>query len=531
VTAALLLAAPAAAEERVHLSAPLHFVPGDPSLAAYSPGATGAGRVRFGVAAEYARAPLALVSPDQHQRVLVESQLWLHAGASLALGHRFLAALNVPLLLSQSGESAPFDASLPAASGGGALGDPRLMLRGRVLGEADAFALGVGVTASAPLATDTYAGSAGATVQPFAAVGHEDRAGFSALQLGFSWRRSQTLPGILPTRLGSALDLGLGAGVVLDRAQRTRLGPELSASFVLANGARLLDARSTSCVLLLHLQHRLLDGPVVIGAALGPGIGRAPGAADYRALFSLALTPEIPVPPPDGDDDSIPDSSDMCPTLRGEPSNDALMHGCPPAPSDADGDGVPDTMDACPRTPGQPSNQRTRHGCPPAQDRDRDQVADGEDACPDVPGLPSADAASSGCPKPGPAATLEASAIVISEQIQFETSTSQLRPESERVLGEVSNILKEHRELELCEIAGHTDDTGTAELNQRLSEDRALAVLEWLVSQGVERQRLVSRGYGASRPLADNASEAGRTKNRRVEFVILRRAQPEAAKP
>lgn len=513
------------------LSAPAALVAGDPSLVAQSPGAVGHGQLRFMALAEYARNPLALISPRQSREEVVESQGWLHAGASLALWHRWLAAVDVPLLLLQTGQNPAFDARLPPASGSVSLGDPRLTLRGRVLGEANAFALGVGVAVTVPLATGAYAGGAGATLAPFVSAGHEDRSGFSAFQLGFSLRKAQTLPGILPTRIGSSLDLGIGAGVVLDRAGTTRLGPELSARFITANGARVFDPRSTTCLFLLHLQHRVAGGPLVVGAAVGPGLGLSPGAADYRALLSLSFSPDVPAPPPDGDRDTVPDSSDMCPSLPGEPSNDPLMHGCPLAPPDADGDAIPDSMDACPRTPGVPDVTRAQHGCPPMVDRDRDRVADADDACPDQPGSRSDDPAQNGCPKPAPAATLQESSISISEQVQFETGTAQLRPESEAILREVLQVLQEHRELELVEVAGHTDDTGGAALNERLSRERAASVLEWLVAHGAERSRLTYRGYGATRPLGDNATPEGRTKNRRVELVILRRAVREPQQP
>ncbi len=78
-------------------------------------------------------------------------------------------------------------------------------------------------------------------------------------------------------------------------------------------------------------------------------------------------------------------------------------------------------------------------------------------------------------------------------------------------------------------MAGHTDDTGTPELNQRLSLGRAQAVVDWLVTHGVERTRLEARGYGQSRPVADNSRSEGRARNRRVEFQILRVAGEGAA--
>jgi outer membrane protein OmpA-like peptidoglycan-associated protein len=98
-----------------------------------------------------------------------------------------------------------------------------------------------------------------------------------------------------------------------------------------------------------------------------------------------------------------------------------------------------------------------------------------------------------------------------------------LRSESDPVLAEVMRVLKEHPEVELVEIEGHTDETGTEELNQRLGQERANSVLRWLVARGVARDRLVAKGYGSERPLDDNSTDEGRRKNRRVEFRVIRR--------
>ncbi len=511
------------AQERVDVRGPQHFVAGDPSFSASSPGALGDGVLHASANAEYVRAPLTAIARDQTTRAVVRDQLWLHASSSFALSHRWLFAVRVPVVLWQSGDPPAPDWSSKAAEGM-ALGDPELMVRARLLGRADELALGAGLAASAPLATSTYTGSDGPVVRAFLAAGHRNTAAFSAFELGFSWRDAQTLPGILPTRVGPSLDLAASAGFALDRARTTRLGPELAARFGLGNSARLLDPRSTSCWLALHLAHRVGNGPFELGVAFGPSLGQAPGAADYRAVLGLAFSPLAPVPPADRDADSVPDASDMCPTLSGEPSNDPLMHGCPAAPSDADGDGIPDTLDSCPRTPGEPSLERAERGCPADRDRDADHIADRLDACPDVAGVDSESPALRGCPAAEPKAKLSAARIEISEQIQFETGTATIRPQSEAVLTEIAAVLRDHPEIERCEVAGHTDDVGSAELNARLSRERATAVLEWLVARGIARGRLTASGYGATRPLVPNATEDDRARNRRVEFVITSRS-------
>jgi OmpA-OmpF porin, OOP family len=525
-TALAAVSAGARADERVAVSPPTSWVAGDASVVAPSPGARGDGLVRALVAVDYVRAPLTLVAEDQQAHAVVEEQVWLHAGASFSFRHRWVLALDVPLLLHEQGEAAAFAPGVVAAAEKPALGDPELTLRGRVLGAADGFSLGVGIHATLPLASASYAGAPGPLIGPFVAAGHQNQGSFSAFALGFDWREAQTLPGVLPTRVGSALRLALAGGVALDAARSTRLGPELALGTTVANGARLLDPRSSVAELLLHVQHRLWGGPFEASLAFGPSVGRAPGAAEFRTLLGLVFSPEEPVPPPDTDDDRVADESDMCPSLPGEASEDPMMHGCPPVPSDADGDGIPDTLDACPRTPGEPSVLKRRHGCPKPLDREHDGIADADDACPDEPGVESPEPTRRGCPVPPPKVTLEQAQIAISEQVQFETGTALIRDDSSALLLQVVDVLQRHHEIESCEVGGHTDDTGTAELNRELSEARARAVMSWLVARGVEARRLTARGYGSSRPIADNATDEGRARNRRVEFLITRRAAP-----
>jgi outer membrane protein OmpA-like peptidoglycan-associated protein len=89
-------------------------------------------------------------------------------------------------------------------------------------------------------------------------------------------------------------------------------------------------------------------------------------------------------------------------------------------------------------------------------------------------------------------------------------------------------VLEQHPEIERLEVQGHTDNLGSDEFNRVLSEQRAAAVAQWLIAHGTSAARLVSKGYGTSRPVASNDSEQGRTKNRRVEFRVLQRPTPGA---
>lgn len=102
--------------------------------------------------------------------------------------------------------------------------------------------------------------------------------------------------------------------------------------------------------------------------------------------------------------------------------------------------------------------------------------------------------------------------------INFETAKSQLKPDAAPVIKEVAQMLRSNPEIKLS-IEGHTDNVGDAKSNKRLSEDRARSVMQAVVAQGIDAKRLSAAGFGMERPVADNRSDEGRAKNRRVELV------------
>jgi len=109
---------------------------------------------------------------------------------------------------------------------------------------------------------------------------------------------------------------------------------------------------------------------------------------------------------------------------------------------------------------------------------------------------------------------------VTAEGILFDTGSDRIRPESDAVLNEIAALLKTHSDLKL-EIAGHTDNSGTDEANQALSDKRAASVKKSLIAKGVEADRLDAKGYGSSMPAATNDTPEGKQTNRRVELVRL----------
>jgi OOP family OmpA-OmpF porin len=199
----------------------------------------------------------------------------------------------------------------------------------------------------------------------------------------------------------------------------------------------------------------------------------------------------------DSDGDGVVDRLDDCPgTPAGVRVNE---HGCPP---DSDGDGVDDSRDKCPGTPA--GAKVDENGC--ELDDDGDGVVNSKDKCPDTPRGRAVD--NYGC-------TLDAEYRL--EHVNFEFDSARLTADSSASLDDAVQILKRHSDLKV-EIAGHTDSIGTDEYNLGLSNRRAQAVADYLIAHGANAANIMVKGYGESDPVADNATEAGRAANRRVEL-------------
>ena len=103
------------------------------------------------------------------------------------------------------------------------------------------------------------------------------------------------------------------------------------------------------------------------------------------------------------------------------------------------------------------------------------------------------------------------------EGVNFEIGTASLTDDSHAILDSIINILKQFPDLKL-EVAGHTDDTGSAARNTSLSASRAASVKTYLAEHGIQEERIDSKGYGSDEPIASNTTDAGRAANRRVEL-------------
>ncbi len=116
--------------------------------------------------------------------------------------------------------------------------------------------------------------------------------------------------------------------------------------------------------------------------------------------------------------------------------------------------------------------------------------------------------------------------IVIADKIYFATGKWALTPNSESLLNRVADLINDNPQITKLQVEGHTDSTGKKSYNVFLSQKRAEAVMEYLISRGVKRVRLTAVGFGPSKPVAGNLTQPGRAANRRVEFTILQEAKP-----
>ena len=223
--------------------------------------------------------------------------------------------------------------------------------------------------------------------------------------------------------------------------------------------------------------------------------------------------------PLDSDGDGVPDYRDICPnTPKGVKVDDL---GCP---LDSDGDGVPDYLDKCPNTP--PNVSVDSEGCP--LDSDGDGVPDYLDKCPDT--APGVKVDSTGCPvvtKPVQKTEKvieekpEAKHFTLSAGANFAFGRSTLLPAAYPELDKLVKVMKETPQS-FWRIEGYTDNIGTDKANKKVSLERAQAVLNYFILKGLNKKRFQVLGLGKAHPIASNAAEEGRAKNRRVEIIRIK---------
>jgi outer membrane protein OmpA-like peptidoglycan-associated protein len=523
----------------------------------------------------YGHAPL-IVERGGKSSDVIASQLGLDLALTLGIVDRLEIGILLPATFNAQHDNSLLD--LKGGLDGAGLGDLTLDLKATVLNaHAHGHRIGLAIAASVSAPTGdaaNFSSQGGWTGHP--RVAFEWRAPHDWVGIGLSFGavlRSERDLGQLSVTHQLSYGLGLRVnathGLTALAEVRGLAGVGLPSSVNFTTAEAPLEAD-------LGLRWRSSFG-LQMEVAGGFGLTRGYGTPDGRVIFGLRYYAALKKKPSeevvlDHDNDGVPDDFDRCPNLAGPIEN----HGCPVADLDGDGvddsldkcpnergpvenhgcpefdsdqDGVPDRLDKCPEMPG----PKEKQGCPD-DDRDHDGIPDAKDRCPDQPGpaandgCPDVDsdgdgivdrldkcpfdpevfngvADDDGCPDPGPAlAELLEDRIVLKEPIMF-GSKNRIEPKSHRVLGVVAKLLELHPEIRKVRIEGHTDDKGSAIDNLDLSRERAAAVRRHLIDiGGVDGKRLVAQGFGPDRPIADNKTEAGRAKNRRIELVIIEKA-------
>ncbi len=333
--------------------------------------------------------------------------------------------------------------------------------------------------------------------------------------------------GLVPVGVPSAPSgrTPIAADKVVDVLGGLHFFPGRDVTLAVGAGASVIDAhRHDSFRLFAGISWAPIEGPRGVTTFTGGTDTDGDGIPDASDLCPKepedkdGFDDEDGCPDPDNDQDGIPDATDKCPNDAEDKDGFQDDDGCPEG--DNDGDGIPDTADKCPNEAEDKDGFQDEDGCPDP-DNDGDGIPDDKDRCPNEPETKNGVDDDDGCPDTGGAVAIAGGKIEIPEQIQFGVGGNKILGRSFALLERIAQKLKDNPGVRRIRIEGHTDNQGTDQKNQQLSQDRADAVIEFLVKHGVEATRLQGVGYGATRPIASNRTADGRAKNRRVEFIIV----------
>ncbi|WP_257451606.1 OmpA family protein [Archangium lipolyticum] len=432
------------------------------------------GQYRLSLTGHWENKPLVLFERGRESATIISNRVTAHLSGAWSVTDWLELGAQFPIV----GQWAPNVSTVGLATPQSfALGTPWLQARANLFSERDGRPLDLGLHLGAALPV----GSAEALTLDQGFV-FSPRVGLGK-RLGDAWRVGADVGALVRTRT-----YVLSPQV---KAPRDELGVEvngglnLSAALfglkqeLLVRGSLPLARAPSSLEVLLGL--RAPVGPVEVYAMGGPGFGKTPGTPLFRVLAGVTFSPE-----------------------RITPANPRVE--VQPDP-DTDGDGIADGSDACVNEAGIQENR----GCPD-RDRDGDGLVDRLDNCPDEKGTEK----NGGCEEKQ-LARIDEGQLRTLEPVFFEQNKDILSPRSHELLDTVASILKTHPDMKL-RVEGHTSNEGDAGYNLDLSQRRAEAVVEYIIGKGVERERLEPRGFGQTRPIADNDTSEGRAKNRRVEF-------------
>ncbi len=428
------------------------------------------GQLRVSLLAHHEHLPLTFYRSGSARSAVIENRLTTHVLAAWSATDRLELGFQLPVIVRQkTADLGNVGISAPSSSG---LSTPYLHGRLGLLAQraGNPMDLAVELGTGLPLGSgEALARSNGFRFTPKVMVGR-------------TW-------GLL--RTGAEAGLLLQPTVVLSpeaREVQDEIGNELrfGASVSTTNkglrgevavrGALPLVRSPASLEALAGLRYPMASGLEVFAMG-GMGIGTNPGTPQFRALAGISFGGDVRRQSPM----ALCSQEGTCEAPEKKPAIPAAS--VVVRDNDMDHDGVTNHFDNCPSRPGPVENQ----GCPGA----RQQVV------------------------------ITQKQLVLLDKIYFEFNRAVIQPKSFSLLDQVAAIFQEHPEIELVSIDGHTDSVGSAAYNDKLSRDRADAVRQYLVRQGVSSARLATRGFGFNKPAFSNTTPDGRDANRRVEFNIV----------
>jgi len=511
----------------------------------------------FGLTFNYANRPLAWYDRTGEGRefggALVANMFAMDLQAAIGFRYAdFGIMVPVTLAMKSNTDAIPGFPTLDESYAGA--GDIRFAVRGRIL-DPTAGPIGLGILLPLSLPTGNswvYNGSYGATFTPQILVETLQGRFHAALNIGphlTSTVRYLDPDGEEVLRNGPEFRMGLHAGYRV--VEMVDVSGELLMGFGLGG-----EGNATRNPVEWRIGSRIhptqwLSLNVALGAGLSPGIG----APAFRFLFGATFTPSLAkdtdkdrvadkadacpeapedrdgfedqdgCPDPDNDADGVLDENDQCPeeleTANGFEDED----GCPDVNPDNDGDGLANATDACPDEAEDRDGFEDEDGCPDLDD-DGDGVPDTADTCPDQFEIFNGVEDGDGCPDEGPVLLdLATGEIRLLRPLAFLSKKAVLEDDAKEILDAVAAVIVARPDLLTVEVQVHTDDQGDEDFNLRFSDARSQIIRLYLIDKGVAEDRLTAKGYGETRPLVEGASEKARAANRRVQFVILDRAE------
>ncbi len=466
------------------------------------------GALRLAVVTHYQHRPLVVVRDGRRVGEVVRERAMLHLAAAVAVHSRLEVGAAVPVLLNQGGMPlGPLGmGELPRYG----LGTPVVRARVGLLREAagSLVDLAAEVDTGLPLGrAEALLGDGRWNVTPRLAVGKVFQKMRVSLEAGARLRERVRVGS---HSVGSELPFALGV---------TNVDGRLRGELSFRAAAPLTDAALWSGEILAGARFAATPHFEVFALG-GPGLGVAPGVPAFRVMAGVGFDPLSMLR--SGQAPPIPMVPETPLALETEPATGGVREGLP-------GEGAlavvadPGVEDGA--APPEPEAEVQ------VPDMDADQVADGVDNCPREPGPED----NQGCPEDAPQVVyLTSKTIEITEKVFFAFNRAEVLPRSYPLMDQVAKVIREHPELELVVVEGHTDNVGGAAYNRRLSQRRAEAVCRQLEKRGVTSHRLRAVGYGPDRPADTNTTAAGRERNRRVEFHIApantKTARPESAR-